>query len=182
MTEAYRSHLGIATNAGPPGTEFVSMTNMSEMWRRFPNDGLMSDVTEWRVTFRYTNADATEVDNFRWSKGPHGENQRRVAVLMQTATGSGYNLAFCEPGGPGILFSQREHYINNGLTAHFTDDGHLTELSRRTNGYCIGKYARWDRRTGRLTVLAEFKEPYDWARHDDEVIELCEFLKNYVDN
>jgi long-subunit fatty acid transport protein len=136
----------------------------------------MNDISqaleEWVGRFQYTNIPAHE--DVVIGSG--------MSAKFRSLSNNGYNISITRVGNGSILrFMEVNGNSINGVFAEFDDnheqntnwdfrlanfsDSRLVEYREYTNGMVLGKFLMWNPINGRLTLEAEFKQPYDLQKH-----------------
>jgi hypothetical protein len=160
----------VTTNSGPAGTILAGLYKTNFMVKTI--DGPV-EIKRWVARFQYTNFEAHEMIYF---------GRGELEAEFRTKANDGYNTVLTAVGGGSVLhFKEVERNLLNGVCAVFNDnhdqgptwnywrtdfsDARLEVYMQYTNGMNIGQYLMWNPQNGYLLVEADFKEPYDFEKH-----------------
>lgn len=169
LEEVFIKYGHVTTNSGPPGTVLIGLRKTNFLVKALNNS---VGVTNWMASYQYTNLEAQE--EIAFGKG--------ISAKFRNKANNGYNVNFVRTGNSTRLrFTEIKADLASGTFAEFDDahpqgtnwdfklanfsNGHLIEYRQYTNGFVFGRFLMWNLRNGKLTIDAEFKDPYDWKKH-----------------
>ena len=119
---------------------------------------------------------------YQFKRPGRGDHWQIIIGQVPDKANDGYNVYIVRIGGGALLrFLKVKQDKVNGFMAEFNDaheqgttwdykratfsDSHLTEYMQITKGLTLGKFFMWNPKNGNLCIEAEFKEPYDFVKH-----------------